>query len=350
MHALLLVLVAVTPVQEVRDHADAIVELQLADGAIVHYHDGDQITIVPYFGNYAALGLFEAYRVTRDTKYLDAAIAWTDWYLDHMEPSGAIYDYQGTRDSYRSSGSRDSTDAYAATFLICADVRRTLTKDFRFVMRERDKLFAVYSAMMATADDADGLTCAKPDYPQKLTMDNAEVYQALWHTRQLAEVVRDMDWVQSTYYARRKIKKAFADMRGPDGLYPWVQNDPKANAAAREFYPAGLSNLVAVAVGPVGWHKAKATVRSTFEAYPDLESCAPDHLYWWIAAARRVHRNDIALNALEAFRRRAGERGLAVDHAHYIRALSRMKRLAGGRLRSNVPVGSTFIATPRSSS
>ena len=57
MQVLLMLLVAMAPDAEIREHADAILSKQLADGAIVHTQSGDQITISPYFGNYAALGL-----------------------------------------------------------------------------------------------------------------------------------------------------------------------------------------------------------------------------------------------------------------------------------------------------
>jgi hypothetical protein len=66
MPILIACLIATVPLHEVRTHADAILNHQLDDGAIVHMQQGDSITIVSYFGNYAALGLFEAYRLTKN--------------------------------------------------------------------------------------------------------------------------------------------------------------------------------------------------------------------------------------------------------------------------------------------
>ncbi|MFO7974882.1 MAG: hypothetical protein R6V12_09645 [Candidatus Hydrogenedentota bacterium] len=60
MQALLIFLVAMSPEAEIREHADAILSKQLDDGAIIHQQSDDEITISPYFGNYAALGLFDA--------------------------------------------------------------------------------------------------------------------------------------------------------------------------------------------------------------------------------------------------------------------------------------------------
>lgn len=351
MQILVAFLVAVTPVGNITTHADAILAQQLPDGAIVHTEDAGQILISPYFGNYSALGLFEAYRATKDKKYLDGAIAWTDWYLDHMEVNGIVFDYQGTREQYASTGTVDSTDSYPASFLMCANVRRALTGDFRFVLREQGKLFKSYRLMMATVD-ADGLTYARPDFPYKLTADNAEVYEALWHARQLARTLRDYEWNKQIYYQRRKIEKAFEGLRGPTGLYAWRMGSASGvpEVESGDFYPVGLANLMAVAIGPGGWHDGKETVRSTYAAYPDLAACDADQLYWWIAAARRVHRNDIATPALKIMAQKVDERGLAIDHARYIQALAKMNRIDGLRKAKShrVVLGSTFIDIPRS--
>ena len=47
---------------------------QLADGAIAWYVDRQRIK--PYLGNYAAIGLAEAYRVTHTNANLTAASSW----------------------------------------------------------------------------------------------------------------------------------------------------------------------------------------------------------------------------------------------------------------------------------
>jgi hypothetical protein len=349
MHALLILVVAMSPNPDIVAHGDAILALQLDDGAIIHQQEGDRITISPYFGNYATLGLFEAYRLTGDKKYLDGGAAWTDWYLDHMDLHGVVHDYQGTRTDYKSTGTCDATDSYAATFLACANMRRMMTGDFRFVMREHGRLYLVYKAMKATLD-VDGLTFAKPGHDTKYTMDNAEVYDGFWHARQLAHVVRNYEWVHDAYYARRKLKQVFEDMRGEDGMYAWAKKGETlvTTADTNEFYPAGLANLFVAAIGPVSQRKAKTTVRSTYEAFPDMGACAPDHLYWWVAAGDRTNQKDIASKALGLLKQKVDSRGLAVDHAHYIRALSTMKCLGRGLKRKKVLMGSTYIDIPRS--
>ena len=348
MQALLIFLVAMAPEAEIRQHADAILSKQLSDGAIVHKQSGDQFTISPYAGNYAALGLFEAYQITGDKKYLEGGIKWTDWYFKHMDLRGVIHDYEGTANDYKSTGKYDATDSYAATFLMCVNMRRMLTHDHRFVMRETGKIFGAHKAMLATLD-VDGLTFAKPDSPYKYVMDNAEVFEALWHSRQIAHLLRNYGWVHEVYYARRDMKKAFEQLRGDDGLYAWAKAGDAAVTVedTGEFYPAGLANLFVVALGPAEWHQRQDTVLATYERFPVFADLPPDHLFWWVVAAQRVGRKDIALQAFESMKEKVQTRGLAVDHAHYIRALASIKHAHTGPKRTKVLMGSTFIDIPR---
>ncbi len=348
MQALLIFLVAMAPEAEIRQHADAILSKQLSDGAIVHKQSGDQITISPYAGNYAALGLFEAYQITGDKKYLEGGIKWTDWYFKHMDLRGVIHDYEGTANDYKSTGKYDATDSYAATFLMCVNMRRMLTKDHRFVMRETGKIFGAHKAMLATLD-VDGLTYAKPDSPYKYVMDNAEVFEALWHSRQIAHLLRNYAWVHEVYYARRDMKEAFEKLRGEDGLYAWAKAGDALVTVddTGEFYPAGLANLFVVALGPSEWHDRKETVTATYQRFPVFADLPPDHLYWWIMASQRVGRKDIALQAFDFMKAKVQERDLAVDHAFYVRALASIKHAHSGPTRTKVLMGSTFIDIPR---
>ena len=49
--------------------------------------------IVPYFANYAAIGLVSAFEGTNDPAYLGYARDWVSWYLTNLNPDGTIYDY-----------------------------------------------------------------------------------------------------------------------------------------------------------------------------------------------------------------------------------------------------------------
>ena len=83
-----------------------------ADGAIIHQQRAT-ITISPYFGNYARLGLFEAYQITDDKKYLEANQVTDGISKQHGSP-GVIHDTRN-RQHYESTGECDATDSYAAT-------------------------------------------------------------------------------------------------------------------------------------------------------------------------------------------------------------------------------------------
>lgn len=102
---------------------------------------------------------------------------WLLWYADNQEADGTISDRVGTVASYGSNGHRDSTDSYAATFLMAA---RRYQKAIQGQPAAKI-LRAARLAFGAIADvmQPDGLTIAKPGYGMKYLMDNVEVYGGL---------------------------------------------------------------------------------------------------------------------------------------------------------------------------
>ncbi|MBQ5841416.1 MAG: hypothetical protein IIW40_05620, partial [Clostridia bacterium] len=71
----------------------------------------------------------------------------------------------------------DSTDSYAATFLMVVDKYVRQTGDTAYAVKHAPKLRRVVNALFATMDN--GLTMATPRSPVKLLMDNCEVYGGL---------------------------------------------------------------------------------------------------------------------------------------------------------------------------
>jgi len=71
----------------------------------------------PYRANLAATGLARATLATGNPRYVDGAWRWLDWYQAHEGPTGAVTDYQVVGGGERSTGTEDSTNAYAETFL-----------------------------------------------------------------------------------------------------------------------------------------------------------------------------------------------------------------------------------------
>src|SRR2546423_4861191 len=105
-------------VADVRADADWILKSQLPDGAIANYVDRQAVW--PYLSNFAAMGLARATGVTGDRKYLNAAWSWLGWYQAHQDAQGFVTDYAIVNGKAVTTGSMDSTDSYAGTFLLAA--------------------------------------------------------------------------------------------------------------------------------------------------------------------------------------------------------------------------------------
>jgi len=331
----------------VRAHADAILACQLADGAIVHARTGDEVSIVPYSGNQAAAGLYEAYRVTKDERYLDAANAWVDWCLDHMDIEGRIPEFRGSEDGYRAVNSGELDIPGTAAFLQCANLRRILTKDRFFLLREQSKLWKAYETV-AGAVQPDGLLYATDDAEYKLTFHNAEAYEGLRHARQIARSLRDYSWNSEIYYARRNIEQAFERMREEDGLYAWGKTREDVilwPEGASAFSTIGLANVAAVAYGPVSEPEAKETLRAIRALFPDLEACSPAQLYLWSAAASRIDDRSLAKRAARILQDRPMVDPTPADRGYCIRTMVLADE--GEPRRFGVPMGSTYIAYQR---
>jgi hypothetical protein len=165
--------------------------LQLDNGAIADTgaDSSGRTKITPYFADFAAMALLES-----GTKYTENVRKYIQWHFVHLNTAGqdinglagTIYDYReyvGTDGKvvkervYRVRGRKfyDSTDSYAATFLSLLWRYYKATGDREYLMEHRSDIDAVSHAMLSTMNR--GLTMARPDYPEKYLMDNAEVYR-----------------------------------------------------------------------------------------------------------------------------------------------------------------------------
>jgi hypothetical protein len=98
--------------------AERILASQAPDGSI-RVLRGAVRMVIPYFANFAAIGLADAHRSDPgDLRYLAGADRWLDWYAAHMNADGTVFDFVVTpADQLVSTGDFDSTDSYASTFL-----------------------------------------------------------------------------------------------------------------------------------------------------------------------------------------------------------------------------------------
>lgn len=160
--------------------------LQLPNGAMPKTLVTSGIAeVVPYFSDFAALSL-----LNQADLYAANVKQYMDWHFAHLNTAqadyngvdGTIYDYEitlsnGQITSETAKGSYDSTDSYAATFLLVLDKYATKTGDTAYIITHKDEIGRIVNAMFATM--VNGLTLAKPDYAFKYLMDNCEVYEGM---------------------------------------------------------------------------------------------------------------------------------------------------------------------------
>lgn len=171
----------------VAQEAAWIVSLQIKTGddkGLIPANAGNSYC-VPYFSNIAASGLAAATVATGDVSYANAAWDWLDWYGAHMDANGFVTNYVPYGNRWVSTGSMDSTDGYAGTFL-------TAVGDVFAATGNTARLDALWpavtkgvAALLAT-DNGAWLTYAKPNYPHAFIMDNVEVYEGFRAVEYLA--------------------------------------------------------------------------------------------------------------------------------------------------------------------
>jgi len=180
--------------QVIASETKYLLSLQLEDGALAEYgvQDDNTAYIMPYFNDFAALGLLDG-----GTDNADYVKKYMDWYFAHMNTAeqdvsglaGTVYDYNVTLDSsghiltekpHEEVGVGkyyDSTDSYAAMFLAVVDQYAAVTGDRQYVADHQSQIDTLVDVIFGTLDN--GLTYATPAYKIKYVMDNSEVYYGL---------------------------------------------------------------------------------------------------------------------------------------------------------------------------
>ncbi len=251
---------------------------QLPDGALRMKGVGDEVKIIPYFANFAAMALLAG----DQPEDVERVRRWLDWYVSHQEESGIIYDYFGTRASYPSKGTCDSTDSYASTFIMTLWRYQQVSKiplEPKFVEAAALALEAIEEVVQS-----DGLTIAKPDYAIKYLMDNTEVYQGLVEGELLFESAgRDKEAARARRMAKRIARGFSLFWSKEESCFAYgADMNGKLLIGFSKPYPHGLAQLFALAhcvPAPVGlWER----VNETFE--PDTDGMPAER--WLLAAIR----------------------------------------------------------------
>jgi hypothetical protein len=255
-------------------NANWLLTAQLPDGAIAVWPDTPALkSISPYFGNYAAMGLAAATRATGNLAYVNTAWTWFDWYAAHEQPrTGYVSDYtiENGVDPV-STGTFDSTDAYAGTFLTGVWDAYATSKDIARLSALATGIAGAFTALTST-QDKDGLTWAKPNYRVKYLMDNAEAYGGLRSTAKIEALLGNPGLAALAARDAERMKIGVASLWNPSGRdYDWARADNGTDISVdwQTMYPDATEEAWAVAYGLVPSARARHLVDAFISAEPD---------------------------------------------------------------------------------
>ncbi len=233
--------------KEVKPLVKAILTHQISDGGIRMLTTDNTVWINPYFTNLALYSLLNA--TQDDPKLLDEVLKttekWLNWYAENQLPNGAICDFRGYLDNYTTTNTYDSTDSYAATYIVLVDLYMQLSKK-SLTPKVTHSVMQAYKIMIATMQE-DGLTWAHPDYKVKYLMDNIEVNQGLIAAILLAKKLDDKE-LELDAKARLKLNTTSLDkFIVPNEAYlAWaIETDDIMHHGFKVFYPDYLANSFA---------------------------------------------------------------------------------------------------------
>ena len=227
-----------------------------------------------------------------------------DWHFAHINTAeedyngldGTIYDYtitvrNGEIVSESSTGSYDSTDSYAATFLTVLEKYYNKTGDADYIISHAEEIRRITNVMFATMND--GLTYASPNHKVKYLMDNCEVYEGFLAAAELfgnVVAVADPSYIElsvecanSAELVRKTINEALwtpvTNHYTPEMTYLGIHT--KVFSWDR-YYPCATAQLFPIYCGVIEPDTQRAEqLYSKFCDTYDWESFDyPDDFYW----------------------------------------------------------------------
>jgi len=274
--------------------ADTILSHQSSDGVIAQDRaTGRPSELIPYYANFAADGLAEAYRVTHEPAFLRGAKQWVAWFAAHQNPDGTIFDYTGKPGEWKSKGTYDSTDSYAATFLeLLLNIHRA-DPDLKWLNRYATAIHQAVRAIRLTLQP-NGLTIARPGWPVMYTMDNTETMRGLRAASALLTLLHDSAGAAEAARVARRMKEGIDTLLWDAERKNYrvgIQLDGGIDRADGKWYPDIMANLMAV-----GWLDPSDRNRALFQRLrrahanslpktPRNEDEVERHV-WWAYAAR----------------------------------------------------------------
>jgi len=275
----------------IQRETDWLSEASLSNGAIAFRPTTDgEAYVNPYFSCYTILALLGG---TTEAEQMETAQRAIDWHFSHLNTqaedvnrlAATIYDYtaqveNGSVVLERTDKTYDSTDSYAAAFLLVLDRFYRAGGSEEYLLQHYPDFSGVLSAMLTTLTK-DGLTNAKPSYAVEYLMDNCEVWLALGAAEHLlnqlflpalrkdaADSVSAQRDLARTLAARKTIEDALETKlwHASDGYYaPSMSNSVAAGFDRNLFYADAVSQLCPIIFGVISPNSARA--KSLYELF-----------------------------------------------------------------------------------
>jgi hypothetical protein len=267
------------------------------DGAIAT--NPDQRLVWPYLGNYAAMGLARA-AAAGDARAASTVWRWLAWYQAHEDTNGYVADYVQTANGLQPSGTMDSTDAYAGTFLLATESIYQATGNRVQLARLRRGISGAVRAIEST-QDADGLTWAKPSWHVKYLMDQAETYAGLVAAANVSRALGARSLSARAAADAVRLQRGVAKLWNPRiGAYDWAVHGDGVHAVTdwSVLYPDAMQQAWAVAFGLVDGSHARVLLDTLARVQPQWSSpratatigAYRTHVGYWGAATWAVRR------------------------------------------------------------
>lgn len=245
-----------SPLAEIATEANWIESAQMPSGPIAVWPDRPELlSVEPYQANYAAIGLARASQLTGNMSYANAAWSYLRWYASAEQAgTGYVTDYTITDGTELvSTGSYDSTDAYAGTFLTAVWDTYVATDSSSSLAGLSSGVAAALSAIAST-QQPDGLTWATPSYQVAYLMDQAETYGGLEAASDIEQALGNSALASQAARRAGELAAGVAALWNPaTASYNWAlqANGYEKPTSWDNFYPDGLEQVWAVEWGLV---------------------------------------------------------------------------------------------------
>ena len=265
--------------------------LQLESGAFPTYaNTSGSESINPYFSDYVAIAL-----LNRPDLYAENVKKYINWHFAHLNADGTIYDYYMDGKEEKTNGTYDSTDSYAATFLMLLEKYCEKTEDINFITEHKSKVISVYTSMISTLHN--GLTYAREDYPIIYTMDNSEVYAALLESEKLFKLLDESGLANDCLEKSSQLKTELNKQLWNKNCYFETGINKEDGTVSHkyllnEYYPSGLAQLFPVIYNAVDTEK-KMSVYYDAKRRFDIGSVAFKEDYYCFVALAAASVGDV---------------------------------------------------------